>query len=201
MDYPIRVDIQRDASQNKLTNFPLGIGTIIRLILLIPHLIILYFLQAVASVIYFIATFAILFTGSYPQGMFNFYVGYLRWYSNVYGYLIHLYDQYPPFSIEPQAYPLNLTVAYPARLSRVLNFPLFIGFIIKAVLTIPHLIIVAFLYLAAFVLVFIANFAILFTGSFPEGMHALVVGAYRWGIRVNAYVYGLTDAYPPFSTK
>ncbi len=63
VDYPIRLNITRDATQSRLTNFPLGIGTIIRIILLIPHLIILYFLQIVAAIVYFIATFAILFTG------------------------------------------------------------------------------------------------------------------------------------------
>ncbi len=56
--------------------------------------------------------------------------------------------------------------------------------------------------MAALVVVFIAQFAILFTGSFPEGMHSFVVGVYRWwDSRINAYVYGLTDSYPPFSMK
>ena len=54
---------------------------------------------------------------------------------------------------------------------------------------------------AAFVVVFIAQFAILFSGSFPEGMHTFVVGVGRWSTRVNAYLYALTDKYPPFSTK
>ena len=201
VDYPIRFDITRDAAQSKLTNFPLGIGTFIRAILLIPHLIILYFIQIAAAIVYFIATFAILFTGSYPAGLFNFYVGYTRWNSNVYGYLFHLYDKYPPFGMDAKEYPLTLTVEYPETLSRWLNFPLFIGLSIKFVLTIPHIVILFFLYIAAIVIVFIAQFVILFTGSFPEGMHTFVVGVGRWGTRVNAYAYGLTDAYPPFSTK
>lgn len=201
LGYPIRLDVQRSDSQSRLTNFPLGIGTIIRVILLIPHLIILYFLQIVAQILYFIATFAILFTGSYPRGMFNFYVGYLRWNANVYGYFLHLYDAYPPFSMEQQPYALTLSVDYPERLSRFLNFPLFIGAFIKTVLSIPHIIILAFLIFAAVVVVFIVLFAVLFTGAFPAGMHSFVVGVYRWLTRVNAYIYGLTDAYPPFSTR
>jgi hypothetical protein len=201
VDYPVRFEVKRDASQSKLTNFPLGIAFFIRGLLLIPHLIILYFIQIVAAIVYFIATFAILFNGSYPAGMFKFYVGYTRWNANAYGYLASLYDKYPPFSMDPQDYPLTLEVDYPATLSKWLNFPLFIGLIIKFILLIPHLIVVALLYIAALVVVFIAQFAILFGGAFPEGMHTFVVGVNRWGTRVNAYAYGLTDKYPPFTTK
>jgi hypothetical protein len=198
IDYPARLEVQRQASQSRLTNFPLGIGSLIRTILLIPHLVILYLLQIVASLVYFFATFAILFTGSYPAGMFNFYVGYMRWTANVYGYLLHLCDRYPPFSLAPQDYPVSLAVVYPPTTSRWLNFPLYIGLLIKMVLAIPHLVILAFLYIAVLLAVFMANFAILITGSFPEEMHKFVVDVGRWWTRVNAYLYGLTDAYPPF---
>ena len=201
-DYPVRFDVARPASQSRLTNFPLGIGFFIRAILLIPHFIILYFLQLVATLIYFIATFAILFTGKYPEGMFNFFVGYMRWSANIYGYLLSLLDRYPPFSLDEQVdYPLTFQAAYPERSSRLLNFPLFIGLVVKFILLIPHLIIVGFLYMAAVIVVFVAQFAILFTGSFPEGMHGFVVGVGRWYNRITAYAFGLTDKYPPFSLK
>jgi hypothetical protein len=59
--------------------------------------------------------------------------------------------------------------------------------------------VLAFLYLAALVVLFIATFAILFTGSFPAGMHRFVTGVVRWGVRVQAYEVALTDRYPPFS--
>jgi hypothetical protein len=197
--YPVHFDVQRPASQSRLTNFPLGIGLFIRGILLIPHLIILYFLQIVGGIVYLIATFAILFTGRYPRGLFNFYVGYTRWTSNVYGYFFSAYDKYPPFSMDPQTdYPLSFSAEYPETLSRLLNFP-FLGLFIKLILLIPHWIIVTFLALVAMVILFIAQFAILFTGSFPEGMYKFMIGVGRWSTRVNAYAYALTDKYPPFS--
>jgi hypothetical protein len=200
--YPVGFDVERPGSQSRLTNFPIGIGFFIRGILLIPHFIVLYFLQIVAAILYFIATFAILFTGKYPEGMFNFVAGYVRWNANVNGYLLSFYDKYPPFSTEQQAdYPLKLTVAYPAGSSRLLNFPLFIGMFIRVILVIPHLIILAFLGIAEFIVVFIAQFAILFSGSFPDGLHGFVVGVSRWSTRISAYLFGLTDRYPPFSTK
>jgi hypothetical protein len=196
--YPIQFEVRRDASQSRITNFPLGIGLFIRGILLIPHLIILYFLQLAAGIVYLIATVAILFTGRYPRGLFNFYVGYTRWTSNVYGYFFSAYDKYPPFSMDTQDFPLSFSAEYPETLSRLLNFPI-LGLFIKFILLIPHLIIVAFLAIVAMIVLFIAQFAILFTGSFPEGMHKFMIGVGRWSTRVNAYAYALTDKYPPFS--
>jgi len=199
-DYPVRLEVVRPDMQSRITNFPLGIGTFIRFILAIPHLIIIYFLQIVANIVYFIACFGILFTGRYPQGLYNFYVGYMRWNANITGYLVSAYDKYPPFSLDMQpAYPLALSVDYPQELNRILNFPIFIGYLIKAILLIPHYIILMFLVIAAMVVLFIAQFAILFTGSFPEGMHRFMIGVGRWSIRITAYNVALTDKYPPFS--
>ncbi len=64
----------------------------------IPHGIILYFYGIIVAIVTFIAFFAILFTGKHPKGMYDFVVGYLRWYLNVTTYLSLLRDEYPPFS-------------------------------------------------------------------------------------------------------
>ncbi len=200
-DYPASYNIERPEKQSRLTNFPLGIGSFIRYILLIPQFIVLYFLYIVALLLHLVATFAILFTGTYPRGMYNFVAGYIRWAANVGGYLNSLYDKYPPFSTDAQqGYPLIFDVAYPASSSRLLNFP-FLGIVIKAILLIPHYLVLIFLALAAFIVVFIAQFAILFTGSFPAGMHKFVTGVMRWSIRLQCYLLGLSDKYPPFSTN
>src|SRR5262245_60309038 len=107
--YPIQLSVTRPEKQSRLTNFPPFIGTFIRVILAVPHLAILYALQIAASVLYFIATFAILFSGRYPAGMYKFVAGYLRWNAYVMGYMSHLYDGYPPFSMDPQPeYNLSL---------------------------------------------------------------------------------------------
>jgi len=64
----------------------------------IPHGICLWLYGIAAGIVYFIAFFAILFTGKFPKGMFDFDVGYMRWSLNVGAYLIFLRDEYPPFS-------------------------------------------------------------------------------------------------------
>jgi hypothetical protein len=198
--YPVRLVILRPQSQSRITNFPLFIGTFIRMILLIPHFIVIFFLAIAWLVVTLIAQLVILFTGRYPQGLFNFAVGYNRWAANLGGYIFHLYDGYPPFSMDMKAdYPLVLEVDYPEKLNRILNFPYIGSAYIKPILCIPHIIILFFLVLIAFLLLFIGQFAILFTGSFPAGMHSFLVGTQRWSTRVNAYIYALTDKYPPFS--
>jgi hypothetical protein len=73
---------------------------------------------------------------------------------------------------------------------------------VKWLLVIPHVIVLAFLLIAAYVVIIIAFFAILFTAKYPRGMFDFVVGVTRWTVRVNAYANWLmTDRYPPFSLK
>jgi hypothetical protein len=71
----------------------------IRLILAIPHILVLVCLMVVACFTTIIAWFAILFTGSYPAGLYEFAVGVLRWRMRVDGYLLLMTDEYPPFSL------------------------------------------------------------------------------------------------------
>lgn len=73
---------------------------LVKWFLTIPHFIILGFLAIAVIVIVVIAWFAILFTGNYPKGMFNFVVGVMRWALRVQAYAILLTtDRYPPFSL------------------------------------------------------------------------------------------------------
>jgi Domain of unknown function (DUF4389) len=188
-EYPVRFDVEYPERLSRWMIF-------VKWILAIPHLIIVYLLQAVAGVLVFIAFFAILFTKKWPRGLFDFTVQIERWTANVAAYaLLLMRDEYPPFSGEPGQYPLTLEIDYDENLSRWLIF-------VKWLLVIPHLIVLTVLEIAAGVVVLIAFFAILFTGRYPRGMFDFVVGAARWYWRVNAYALLLmTDRYPPFSLK
>jgi len=189
--YPLRFDVERPEKSSRLLNGLL----FIKFILAIPHLLILYALSAVVSVIVFIAFFAILFTKRYPRGLFDFAVNILRWQANVYAYIGMLRDEYPPFSWEAGKYPVTLEVDYPEQLSRF-------GPWYKWLLVIPNMIVLFIVLLVASVLWFVAWLAIIFTGSFPEGMFKFIVAAFRWNLRANAYAsYLFRDEYPPFSTK
>jgi hypothetical protein len=167
---------------------------LVKWLLAIPHLIIANLLDNVAQLLAFVAFFTILFTGKWPEGMFKFTVGCLRWQYNVYAYVLLLRDEYPPFSFDPGQYAVAFDVAYPEKLNRWLVF-------VKWLLIIPNLIVFLLVALAWAITLIVAWFAILFTGRYPRGLFDFAVGVMRWSARLNAYVYLMTDKYPPFSTS
>jgi len=72
--------------------------------------------------------------------------------------------------------------------------------LVKWLLAIPHYVVLIVLWLAAFVAIVVAWFAILLTGRYPRALFDFVVGVARWSLRVGAYAFLLvTDQYPPFS--
>jgi hypothetical protein len=188
---------------------------LVKWVLAIPHVLALMALVPVFVVLTIVAGVAILFTGRYPEGIFRFNVGVLRWAWRVsfYSYGVLGTDRYPPFSLDPADYPADLDVAYPARLSR--------GLVLVKwwLLALPHLIIVGLLTggltwtigsqagnsaritLGGGVvglLVIVAAVVLLVRGRYPQPLFDLVLGLQRWVYRVIAYVALMTDVYPPF---
>jgi hypothetical protein len=129
----------------------------------------------------------------YPRWWFDFAREMTRFGARVGAYLGLLTDRYPS-TVEEQA--VHLEIDYP-DVEHGLNrwLPL-----VKWLLAIPHYVVLVFLWLAAFVAVVSAWFAILFTGRYPRALFDFVVGVARWSLRVGAYAFLLvTDQYPPFS--
>jgi hypothetical protein len=207
--YPVRLEGERDPHLSRWL-------WIVKWILAIPHYIVLAFLWLTLLVLTVIAFFAVLFTGRYPRGIFDFNVGVLRWTWRVgfYSYAALGTDRYPPFTLDDVAdYPARLDVAYPERLSR--------GLVLVKwwLLAIPQYIVVGILlgggsYPASRVdewwwgfgfetgligvLVLFAGVALLFTTRYPRGLFDFVLGLDRWVARVGAYVLLMRDEYPPF---
>jgi hypothetical protein len=135
----------------------------------------------------------ILFRQRYPRWWFDFALELARFAARIGAYLVLLTDEYPSTVEEQQ---VHLDLDYPDA-ERDLNrwLPL-----VKWLLVIPHLIVLLFLTIGAFVAVVLAWFAILFTGRYPRGLFDFVVGVGRWWLRVQAYAWLLvTDRYPPFA--
>lgn len=210
--YPVAIDVQPEtAERNRLTTF-------FRPLLAIPHLLLvgapLAFgaglawrwqsggtefelglqsgvLGAVAFVGAFLAWFAILFTGRHPHGLRDLATLYLRWRVRAGAYITLLRDEYPPFGDD--SYPAGIRLQPPATERDRLSVGL------RAILAIPHFVVLWALGIAWVVTTVIAWFAILFTGRYPVALYDFGVGVFRWGIRVEAYMLLLTDAYPPFT--
>jgi hypothetical protein len=162
-------------------------------LLAFPHFFVLWFVFIGAVFAYIGAWFAILFTGRYPPGLFNFLVGSLRWSYRVTGYSYLMTEHYPPFSLEDVPYPIRVRIDYPqggiARWRPLLHY----------IMAIPHIFVLYFLGFAAVVGIFIAWWAVLFTRSYPVGIFNFVNGVVRWQLRVQAYILLMTEQYPPFS--
>lgn len=135
----------------------------------------------------------IVFRVKYPRWWFDFAREMTRFSARVGAYLALLTDGYPSTTDEQT---VHLEIDYP-DVEQDLNrwLPL-----VKWLLAIPHYIVLFFLVLVAIFVVFLAWFAILFTGKYPRGLFDYVVGVGRWALRVEAYAFLLvTDDYPPFS--
>jgi hypothetical protein len=169
---------------------------LVKWLLAIPHFIILGFLGIAFFFVWIISWFAILFTGKYPKGLFDFNVGVLRWFWRVsfYSYSQLGTDKYPPFSLDQDPnYPADLEIAYPEKLSRGLIW------VKWWLLAIPHWIIISIFNDLVSILVLVVGIILLFTHTYPEGLYKFILGINRWTYRVFAYVALMRDEYPPFS--
>jgi hypothetical protein len=91
--YYVYPDVERDLNQ---------LLPLVKWFLAIPHYIVLFFLHIALVVAVIVAWFAILFTGHYPRGLFEFVEGVIRWDNRVLAYAFVLVtDQYPPFRLSP----------------------------------------------------------------------------------------------------
>ena len=206
--YPVRVEGTLDPQLSRWL-------WLAKWLLVIPHVIVLFFLWIAFAVVTVVAFFAILFTGRHPRGIFDFKLGVMRWSWRVafYSYSALGTDRYPPFTLgEVPDYPARLDVEYPQALSRGL------ALVKWWLLALPQYLIVGVFAggaLAGFnaagdhggwssgggligLLVLIAGVVLLFTGRYPRGIFDFVMGMNRWVFRVAAYGTLMTDAYPPF---
>jgi hypothetical protein len=206
-DYPARLTGRLDPDLSRAL-------WLVKWVLVIPHLIVLFFLWIGLIVTTIVAGFAILFTGRYPRSIFNYNVGVLRWNWRVgfYAYSALGTDRYPPFTLAATDYPADLEVDYPERLSN--------GLVLVKwwLLVLPHLFIVAIItggtqtwtrtdgdawtrttgFSLVGLLVVIAAVILLFSNRYRRGLFDLIIGLNRWVYRVIVYATLMRDEYPPF---
>src|SRR4051794_37928464 len=188
---------------------------LVKWLLTIPHWIVLAFLWLGLVLTSIVAFFAILFTGRYPRGIFDYNVGVLRWTWRVgfYSYSALGTDRYPPFTLAAvDDYPARIGVEYPQSLSR--------GLVLVKwwLLALPHYLVVGVFAGGAWAglnavgdnggwssgggliglwFLFAAIFR-LFAGPCPRSLSDFIRGITRWVFRVGSYATLMTDASPPF---
>ncbi|MBE0674504.1 MAG: DUF4389 domain-containing protein [Bacteroidales bacterium] len=165
--------------------------------IMLPHGFILFFVGIWGAILQFVAFWIVLFTGKYPQSMFEFQTGLLRWNLRLSARMYNVSDGYPSFGVNGTDEYTTLEVEYPERISRLLLllrtfFGIFFVYL-------PHMFILFFRSIATGFLVFISWWIVLFTGKFPESFHNWIVGQLRWGMRISLYMQFMTDTYPAFT--
>jgi hypothetical protein len=184
--YPVVYAQSPPVERNRLTVF-------FRLIMIIPQVIWACIYAIGAFVVVIGAWFAILFTGRYPAGMYDFVAGFLRYSTRVNAYCYLICDAYPPFDGgEHPEYPVTVSVAPPPEsLSRLTTF-------FRGILFIPVYIIVYVFQIWIEVISVALWFVAVIMGKTSPGLTDAVRFPMAYITRATAYGLLLTDGWPPF---
>jgi hypothetical protein len=186
--HPVTFEADYVERRSRLTTF-------FRLILAIPHLIVITFYGLAAYLVIFIAWFVLLFTGSWPRGMYDFVAGFLRYATAVHGYLYLLTDEYPPFGGDVDDYPVRLGIAPPkASYSRL-------KVLFRIILVIPPYIISYAMTIVAEIGALLSWFAIVVLGRQPKGLQDMTALGVSYVVRAYAYMGLITEDWPPFTQE
>jgi Domain of unknown function (DUF4389) len=178
----ILVAFAEPAHQNRLT-------VLVRIILAIPHLIVLWALGIATEIVVIICWFAALFIGRLPVGLAGFISGYLRWLVRVQAYLFLLTDRYPPFELGPADYPVQLELR-PGPLNRLAVF-------FRLILAIPaHIVTMLVILGMETIVMFITWLIVLVAGRMPRALHEAIAAGLRYYIRFTGYLFLVTATYP-----
>lgn len=189
MGYPVTFEADYHEQRSRLTAF-------FRLLLAIPLAIWAYVFGIVSLILIAISWLVIVITGRFPAALYEFVSGYVRFLTRVIAYASLLCDPYPSFGPgDDPDYPVRMTFAGPLeKYSRLRTF-------FRAILAIPVAVLRYVMQLLLEVGAFAAWFVILFTGKMPRGLFDVMVLANSYTARSDAYLYLLTETYPPFQDE
>lgn len=161
---------------------------LLRLILLIPQFFTLWVLGVVATLAVIVGWFAALGLGRLPVSVAGYLTGYLGYATRVAGYAMLLVDRYPPFALDAPDYPVRVDLR-PGPLNRLAVF-------FRLILVIPAAIVQAVVYGGWLVCAFFFWVVVLVLGRTPVPVFQATAAVVRFGLRVHAYFYLVSSAYP-----
>lgn len=159
-----------------------------RLILAIPHLILLYFGLLISIVLAVVGWGAAVILGRLPGPIANFLSQFVGYSTRVTAYVWFLTDLYPPFNLERSGWAVDVELS-PARLNRL-------AVLFRIILMFPAYIIFAIVVTglsAALIVVWLIE---LFTGRMPRALFDAMVAVLRYDMRFSAYALMVSSAYP-----
>ncbi len=196
--YPVQLTLTDEREINRLWGIPF-VGVFVRMILAIPHMIVLGIMSIGLYIWLLLGWIPILLLGRQPSLVVKFLTEYLHRAFRVAGYAIMLLPGgYPP--LEPGApTPVDLKIDVEGRsLSRLWGIP-FVGLFVRYIVLIPHLIVLMILGIVVYISFIVLWIPILLMGKYPNAFASFYTGVFRYGARVAAYLFLLPVPYPPFS--
>jgi hypothetical protein len=188
--YPISYEVDFNPEPNRWTTF-------FRLLLAIPWLIVATFWGLLFLFTHFFAWVAVVILGRYPQWLYEFNSGVVRYSIRTSAWIYLQTDAWPPFSLsDDPSYPIRVNFAPPAeRQSRLKAF-------FRIILVLPVALILSYgttyIQLLAGM---IAWLTIVFRGYLPEGINSMLTYVNSFHARVLGYIAILTDDYPPIGLE
>jgi hypothetical protein len=184
--YPISYEADFNPAPNRWTTF-------FRLILAIPWLIVAIFWGILFAVTHLIAWLAVIVLGRYPQGLYEFNSGVVRFSVRLSAWINLQTDEWPPFGIgDDPSYPIRIRFAPPAERQSRLKA------LFRLILALPVLFVLSYaIRPILFGLGFLAWLTIVFRGYLPEAVNNAMTFVNGFDARVLGYVAILTDQYPP----
>jgi hypothetical protein len=187
--YPIAYEADFNPEPNRWTTF-------FRPLLAIPWLIVLEVYLLVWTFTYIFAWVSVVILGRYPQWLFTYNSGVIRYSARTFAWAFLQTDGWPPFRIgDDPSYPIRVNIAPPAEhQSRLKGF-------FRAILALPVLIVAYLMPHIYFGVAGIAWLTIVFRGYLPEGINSMMTFINGFYARVLGYYALLTDDYPPIGLE
>jgi hypothetical protein len=180
--HSIGLIVTDDLQRNRLTVF-------FRLLLAIPHLIVVTLWSVVAMLAVLAAWFVGVFTGRVPDGLHKFIASFVRYSTRVTAYIFLLADPWPPFSGSQGTYPIEVRIDPPQPQSRLTIF-------FRVLLAIPAMLLTYVFRGVNQIVALLGWFYALATGRMNEGMRNISAWLLRYETQTYCYVLLLTGRYP-----
>jgi hypothetical protein len=194
--YPVHLSVDPEEGQNRLWGIPF-FGIFARWIILIPHLILLFFLGIGIYLFALVNWIPVLVNGRQASWGYTLGEAYYTLSTRVGLYLSLVTGKYPPIGWSGD-HPVNVSFERGEPQNRLWGIPI-VGVLVRWILLIPHFFVIWILAIVVGLLFLVSWIPVLVNGRQATAIVTFMTGFYRWTLRVLAYGLLLTGKYPPFS--